>query len=322
MDRKMPILKSKKWLIAAACVLALSMLTVAVCTLSQFDDGQAVFVPSTPAATSAAPSVPPTIPVELPQPTEPEEAWGQTGVITQSVLSKPPVSPVLELNPFKRNDFGKSKGYITCKTEEYWLGVDVSFWQEEIDWVKVEAAGFKFAMVRLGYRGWSKVGKLQIDPRGQENLDGAAAAGLKVGVYFFSQATNAQEAIEEAQYVLELLDGRELDMPIVFDWEVPTEATYVRTRYVKAKTMQACAMAFCQVIKEAGYQPMVYFSQWQGSHQYDLAELRAAGVELWVAMYTRALTYSYKVQMWQYTGEGRVPGIKTKVDIDMYFPNH
>jgi GH25 family lysozyme M1 (1,4-beta-N-acetylmuramidase) len=232
-----------------------------------------------------------------------------------------PQPTTLELNTLKRKDFKKVNGYITCNAEEYWLGIDVSFWQEEIDWEKVAASGVQFAMIRMAYRGWSKDAELQMDVMGEQNLQGAMAAGIKVGVYIYSQATNVQEAVEEAQFLLKLLDGRDLDMPVVFDWEVPVGVN-ARTEKVKAKTIHACALAFCAEIKAAGYQPMVYFNQWQGMAKYNLAELREAGIELWLAMYSKAMTYDYKVQMWQYTSKGRVPGIDGRVDIDLYFPNH
>lgn len=321
MDVKMPILKNKKWMTLVICIGAVFALTVAVFALSQYDDGQIASAPSTPFAATAATTEPDAIPTDPVLPTEPVEEPLRVGATSQSSLSQTPVPPVLELNTLTRKDFGKSNGYITCKTEEYWLGIDVSVWQEDIDWEKVAAAGIQFVMVRIAYRGWGRDGELNIDPRGQANLEGAAAAGLKVGVYLYSQATNVQEAVEEAQFLLELLDGRELDMPVVFDWEVPSNSG-ARTRNVKAKTIHACAMAFCAEIKAAGYQPMVYFNQWQGYAKYDLEELRSAGIELWLAMYTRAMTYTYKVQMWQYTSNGRVPGIDGRVDIDLYFPYH
>lgn len=297
------------------------MLVGAIFALTQRADAQMESFPTAPSDIALLTTLPVCNPTEPEAPTEPVQIPPYEGATTQTSVSQTRVPPVLELNTFKSKDFGKSKGYITCKTEEYWLGVDVSMWQEDIDWEKVAAAGFKFAIIRVAYRGWSKEGKLNMDPKGQENLEGAIAAGLKVGVYIYSQAINVQEAVEEARYVLDLLDGRELDMPIVFDWEIDTDVVS-RARNVKAKTMQACALAFSEEIKAAGYTPMVYFNQWQGTYQYNLAELRAAGVELWLAMFTRAMTYTYKVQMWQYTPEGKVPGIKTKVDIDIYFPYH
>ena len=316
----MPILKSKEWITLVACMVAFSMLTVAVSALPNLDDLYMEYTPgSTPNATIPTTTAP--APTEPVLPSQPPQDHAHIGATLQSNLSQAPVPPTLELNTLKRKDFGKTKGYITCKTEEAWLGIDVSVWQEEIDWETVAASGIKFAMIRVGYRGWGKDAKLQIDPRAEANLKGAKAAGLKVGVYFYSQATSAQEAIEEAKYVLELLDGQKLDMPVVYDWEVPANVD-ARTKNVKAKTIHASAMAFCKTIQEAGYQPMVYFNQWQGSRKYDLAELREAGVELWLAMYENSMTYEYKVQMWQYTETGRVPGIDGNVDIDLYFPNH
>lgn len=335
MDGIMPILKSKEWITIVACMMALAMLTVAVSALPaheyvQMEYTPGVVAPTEPVDTIIPTTVPDIAPTEPVQPTEPTEPTTPTepvekpthlGAISQPSLPQAPLPPVLELNTLKYKDFTKKNGYITCKTEEVWLGIDVSVWQEDIDWEKVAASGVKFAMIRLAYRGWGKEAELQLDPRGEENLKDAMAAGIKVGVYIYSQATNVQEAIEEAQFLLELLDGRKLDMPVVFDWEVPSNSG-ARTKNVKAKTIHACAMAFCAEIKAAGYQPMVYFNQWQGMAKYNLEELRAAGVELWLAMYTRAMTYEYKVQMWQYTSKGKVPGIDGRVDIDLYFPNH
>ena len=333
MDRKTILLKNKKWLAAMLCLLTVIVLGFAIILLEQVADASEMYVPSNPAgtttvvtnpiagATTAAtqaatqPSVMPepdilSKPVIPPQPLLPES------------LPQPPQPPkptFLEYNTFKKKDFAKVNGYITCKTAECWLGVDVSLWQEDINWEKVAKAGVQFAMVRVGYRGWGRLARLREDPYWQKNLEGAAAAGLKVGVYFYSQATSVKEARAEAQYVLKLLDGRKLDMPVVFDWEVPA-ASDARTRNVKAKTIHACAMAFCEEIQAAGYRPMVYFNQWQGYKKYNLAELREAGYELWLAMYTKAMTYDYKVQMWQYTSNGRVPGIDGRVDINLYFP--
>lgn len=320
----MPILKSKEWITLVACMVAFSMLTVAAFALTKNEDTQMEYLPgSTSAALIPSTTVPaPTQSVLPTEPAQPAQDHVHIGATLQPNLTQAPPTSSLELNTLVRKDFGKVNGYITCKTEEAWLGIDVSVWQEEIDWEKVAASGVEFAMIRVAYRGWGKEGKLQMDPRAEENLKGAMAAGLKIGVYIYSQATNVQEAVEEAQYVLELLDGQKLDMPVVFDWEVPDDVSYARTRNVKAKTIQACAMAFCAEIKEAGYQPMVYFNQWQGSKKYDLAALREAGIELWLAMYGNAMTYEYKVQMWQYTETGKVPGIDGYVDIDLYFPNH
>ena len=323
MDLKTPIKRYRKWLILLCCVAVVVALgfTVYALTLPGEQQLEATFpsgsladwIPGTtmPVATLPLPTVPTTQPLLPPA----------SDLTVQPEISLQPDAPVLQINTLRNKDFTKVNGYITCKTEESWLGVDVSVWQEDINWEKVAAAGVKFAMIRLAYRGWGKDGKLNVDPRAEANIQGAMAAGIKVGVYIYSQATNVQEAIEEAQFLLELLDGRPLEMPVVFDWEVPSNSE-ARTRNVKAKTIHACAMAFCGEIKAAGYQPMVYFNQWQGMAKYNLAELREAGIELWLAMYTKAMTYEYKVQMWQYTSKGKVPGIDGRVDLDLYFPYH
>lgn len=253
-----------------------------------------------------------TVPTWNREPALPQEATRPTEEISNKKTA-------LQYNTFTKKDFKKVNGYITCKSAEYWLGIDVSVYQEDIDWERVAQAGVKFVMVRLAYRGWRKDGPIRADTNGLKNIQGAQAAGLKVGVYFYSQAKTVEEAIEEAQFILDLLDDRALEMPVVFDWELPSDST-ARTRRVKAKTIHAMALAFCNEVKQAGYRPMVYFNQRQGRTKYNLAELRAAGIELWLAMYTNAMTYTYKVQMWQYTSNGRVPGIEGRVDIDIYFP--
>lgn len=323
MDLKMPIKKHKKWITLIACFAATVALTVTVLALTLPGGEQMLGVPTASSGGNLFDGDVPqmTDPADVILPSDQLQVPTASGVTAQPSFALAPEPPTLERNTLKRNDFKKVNGYITCKTEEYWLGIDVSVWQEEIDWERVAAAGVKFAMIRIGYRGWSKQAELQVDHRAEENLKGAMDAGIKVGVYLYSQAINVQEAVEEAKFLLELLDGRPLDMPVVFDWETPTNSS-ARSWRVKPKTVHACALAFCAEIKAAGYQPMVYFNQSQGKYFYDLEELRAAGIELWLAMYTKAMTYEYKVQMWQYTGEGRVPGIRTKVDIDLYFPYH
>lgn len=329
MDRKMTLWYNKKW-IAAIFFGAIAVVFAGLLLMVRVNaDEPQLAVPSTPAVQATLPttvgeSVPATqitpsqsvstMPQFQPEPVLPQEATRPTGEVSGE-------KTVLEYNTFTRKDFKKVNGYITCKSAEYWLGIDVSVYQEDIDWERVAQAGVKFVMVRLAYRGWRKDGPIRADTNGLKNIQGAEAAGLKVGVYFYSQATSVAEAIEEAQFILDLLDGRALDMPVVFDWELPSDST-ARTRRVKAKTIHAMALAFCNEVKQAGYRPMVYFNQRQGRTKYNLAELRAAGIELWLAMYTNAMTYTYKVQMWQYTSNGRVPGIEGRVDIDIYFPDN
>lgn len=243
----------------------------------------------------------------------------QPTTTTTAAPTKPP-SPTLAPNPLENNAFTYDEnGYLTCLSAESWLGVDVSEHQGKIDWNQVAQTDVKFAMVRLAYRGWGSEGVIRADARGLENLDGAADAGLQVGVYFFSQAISVEEAIEEARFVLQLLDGRELDMPVVFDWET-VSSEEARTANMKKATLNACALAFCQEIEAAGYDAMVYFNLDLARWKFDLLAIQQAGYDFWLAMYSDSLRYAYQVRMWQYTSEGSVSGIKGRVDLDLYFP--
>ncbi len=231
-----------------------------------------------------------------------------------------PPSPTLAPNPLGNDDFTYNEnGYLTCLRAESWLGVDVSEHQGQIDWEQVAQSDVEFAMIRLGYRGWGKAGVMRPDARGLENLDQATQAGLKVGVYFFSQATSEAEAVEEARFLLQLLEGRKLDMPVVFDWEnVASEEA--RTANMEKSAITACALAFCREIEAAGYDTMVYFYLALAKWKLDLLPLQQAGHDFWLALYSDRLSYAHQVRMWQYANDGTVPGIKTKVDMNLYFP--
>lgn len=249
---------------------------------------------------------------QLPPPTE----RPTTTVTAAPTQPAPTIAP----NPFDSDAFTYDEnGYLTCLAAESWLGVDVSEHQGKIQWDKVAQTDIKFAMVRLAYRGWGAEGVIRSDARGLENLDGAADAGLQVGVYFFSQAISVEEAIEEARFVLQLLDGRELDLPVVFDWETVSSED-ARTANIKKATLNACALAFCREIEAAGYEAMVYFNLDMARWKLDLLAIQEAGYDFWLAMYSDTMRYAYRVGMWQYTNAGSVPGIKGKVDMNLYFP--
>lgn len=195
------------------------------------------------------------------------------------------------------------------------LGVDVSEFQGEVDWYAVKAAGIEFAILRTGYRGMTQ-GLLKEDQCFRQNLEGAANAGLKLGVYFFSQAVTPEEAEEEADYVLEILDGQALTFPVAFDWE-PITGDEARTDGLDGEEMTRCAAAFCKRIEDAGYRPAVYFNQTQGYLRYDLREL--TDYELWLAEYGAVPDFYYHFDLWQYSHTGRVDGIQGDVDLDLAF---
>lgn len=218
-------------------------------------------------------------------------------------------------NPYHSADFQYAGDYLTCLTADSRLGIDVSSHQGVIDWQQVAASGVEFAMIRLGYRGY-ETGVMKVDDFARSNLAAAREAGLDVGVYFFSQAITVEEARQEANFVLAVLEEAQLQMPVVFDWEfIAGEA---RTSGIDSRTLTDCAIAFCQVIQDAGYEPMVYFNQHLAETLLKLEELTE--YDLWLAMYSDQMTYPYQIRMWQYTEEGTVPGIEGSVDINLWLP--
>lgn len=230
-------------------------------------------------------------------------------------MAQEETEPTLEANPYGPEDFVYDGSYLTCTVSGSRLGVDVSEHQEGIDWQQVSQAGMEFAMIRLGYRGYSE-GGLYRDAHALDNLRQARAEGLSVGAYFYSQAVTVEEAREEAELAVSMLEGMDLDMPLVYDWEYVSEEA--RTAGLDARTLTDCALAFCRRVEQAGYRPMVYFNLDLGGRLFLLEEL--SDYDFWLAMYQDRMDYPYRVQMWQYTAQGTVPGIPGEVDLDIYLP--
>lgn len=224
--------------------------------------------------------------------------------------------------PFREYDntlfYEDEKEYMHYDSDayNYETGVDVSVYQGTIDWEKVKAAGIDYAIIRVAGRGWGTEGKLYEDTNFRQNIEGALEAGIPVGVYIFSQAVNATEAIEEAAYVLELIDGYDITYPIVFDWEEVSSSS-ARTKNITTASLVSAAEAFCETIAFAGYEPMVYFNTTCGYGLYDLSEL--TDYPFWYASYSSIPNFYYNFQMWQYTDSGYVDGIAGKVDMNLYF---
>ena len=234
-----------------------------------------------------------------------------------TVPTEPPTTlpPPVE-NTLGPEDFLYENGYLTCTAAPCELGVDVSRYQGDIDWQKVADEGMTFAMIRVAGRGYGTAGGLYTDAKAEENYKGAKAAGLKVGVYVFSQAISVEEAREEARYMLALVRDWDLDLPIVFDWE--RQEGNARTANIDRRTVTDCMLAFCQEIESAGKTPMLYFNPDHSSSMFYIEEVTQ--YKFWLAQYTDWMTYPYEFNMWQYTSTGTVPGIKGTVDINLYFP--
>lgn len=217
-------------------------------------------------------------------------------------------------NPYGPEDFEYAGDYLACTAGAAVLGVDVSSHQGEIDWQQVRDAGMEFAIIRLGYRGYTS-GGVYADENALANLEGARAAGLKVGAYFYSQALDEGEARREAQFCLELLNGQALDLPVVYDWEYAGEDT--RTEDMTSDALMACTRAFCDEVEKAGYEAMIYFNPHLAENLFRLEELQE--YPFWLAMYSDQMTWPWEVEMWQYTATGSVPGIEGDTDINLWF---
>ena len=235
--------------------------------------------------------------------------------ISETEPENPTIPP--DPNPYDRYDFQYDRhNYLKLQNLESFAGVDVSAYQGKIDWKKVKASGIDFAIIRLGYRGYES-GKLVEDDYAKDNLKGAAEAGLKVGAYFFSQALSISETDEELEFMLKILGDTRLDMPVVLDWEIP--ANTARTRNMDARTLTDIQRHFCGQMRDLGYQPMVYFNWHQSEKLYTLSDLEE--YPFWLALYQDRMTYPWKVEMWQYTDKGKVPGIQGNVDLNVYMPD-
>lgn len=228
---------------------------------------------------------------------------------------------------FYWNDAGRLVYSGTDFTTRF--GIDVSAYQNRsipskiIDWNAAKNDGVEFVFARIGFRGTGS-GTLNSDAFYAQNIDGAMAAGLDTGVYFFSQAITVAEAVEEANYVLSLLGGRKLTAPIAYDWEMH-DSTY-RVYGTSSAMATACAKAFCETIEAAGYQAMVYTSSYVAYNKFDLSVLSKYPV--WYPEYKSASSTAlypqlyYRPNYWQFTSKGSVAGLSGNVDCNLQFiPN-
>ena len=204
-------------------------------------------------------------------------------------------------------DFGESG---TLSTGSGSLGIDVSKYQPSINWAAVKSSGVDYVIIRCGYRG-SSTGALIEDPYFKSHIKGAKAAGLKVGVYFFTTAVTEAEAVEEASMCAYLCNGYGLDFPIFMDCESSPRAGY---NGMSASQRTAIIKAFCNTVRSAGYSAGVYANKTWLSSYMNAGEL--SGYKIWLAQYNSAPTYSGKYDMWQYTSKGSVNGISGYVDMN------
>ena len=193
------------------------------------------------------------------------------------------------------------------------LGIDVSTWNGRIDWNQVARSGVSYAIIRAGYRG-SSTGALIRDSAFSRNASGAAAAGIRVGIYIFSQATNEAEAVEEASMAVQLASGYHVSLPIFID----VEGSGGRGDRVSVAQRTANIAAFCRTVENSGYKAGVYANKSWFTHNINVGAL--TGYHIWLAQYAAKPTYTAsRYDIWQYSSSGRINGIKGNVDMNMFY---
>ena len=218
-----------------------------------------------------------------------------------------------DLERFQLDDDGYMR-YSDDNIKNAKLGIDVSGHQGTIDWDQVKEAGIQFAMIRLGYRGYTQ-GGLALDDNYVTNIETALESKMPVGVYFYTQAVSYEEGVEEAQYVLKNIADYKISYPVVIDTE-KMEADGARANDISNEERTDAIVGFCDTIKDAGYTPMIYANRNWYAQNLDMDRL--GDYQLWLAQYSNVPDFPYLFTGWQYTSEGSVPGISGSVDIDVW----
>lgn len=228
------------------------------------------------------------------------------------------------LDELKRNTYVKDNFVVTDdELLEYYdgnslisrKGIDVSQYQGKIDWKKVAKDDIEYALIRLGIRGYTE-GEIKEDENFNTNIKGALANNIDAGVYFFTQATSVKEAEEEAEFVLDALEPYNITYPVVLDVET-VNSDNARTKDLTKEERTEYAIAFCNMIKNAGYTPMIYGNLKSFMLLLDIEQLE--DYDKWFAGYDTELYFPYDFKIWQYTDKGKVSGIDTDVDINISF---
>lgn len=197
-------------------------------------------------------------------------------------------------------------------------GIDVSKYQGEIDWEAVKNDGIDYAIIRVGIRGYSEGGIIE-DEYFRQNIEGAIANEIPVGAYFFTQAVNEEEALEEADFVIEMLQGYQLTYPVYLDIE-DVKKEDCRTNGLTVEERTNIVKVFLERIREAGYEPALYGNMKSFLLMVDLASLEQ--YDKWFAGYTLPIYYPYEYKMLQYSEKGRVAGISAAVDVNICFKDY
>lgn len=230
-----------------------------------------------------------------------------------------PISDELAHNTYNPEQFALDSDQVMSYYENgdriSHKGIDVSRYQGKIDWEKVAQDEVEYAFIRLGIRGYTE-GAIQEDEQFEANIKGARRNDIDVGVYFFTQATSVEEAEEEAQYVLDMIEPYRVDYPVVVDVEAVSNAN-ARTRDLTKEERTQYCIAFCETIRNAGYTPMIYGNLKTFMLMLDIEQLE--DYDKWFAYYDEQFYFPYEFKIWQYTDGGKVSGIGTDVDLNISF---
>lgn len=221
--------------------------------------------------------------------------------------------------PQENESTGKLEGtadYVLENGTKARKGIDVSTYQGDINWQQVKNTDIDFAIIRLGFRGY-ETGKIVLDNKYENNVQGSINAGIDTGVYFFTEAINEKEAIEEADFVIENLKGYNINMPVVLDVEESASPDKTRTKDVTPEQRTKNVIAFCERIEQAGYKTMIYGNLKSFMIMMKFEELEK--YDKWFAYYRFPFHFPYKIKMWQYTSTERVDGINGDVDVNIMF---
>lgn len=229
-----------------------------------------------------------------------------------------PITDDIEHHGFGDEDFEiGDDGFLQYvgddSTVEIKNGIDVSRFQGEINWEKVKASGIDFAIIRAGLRGTTE-GKLLTDDFFEDNIEGATENGIDVGVYFYSQAVNKEEAEEEVQLILDLIEPYKVTYPVVIDIE-SAESDSARTANLTTDDYELVVKTFCDMVSNAGYTPMIYGNVKSFTLLMDAIDVD--DYDIWIAYYGTPLYYPYHFNIWQYTSSGKVDGIDGDVDLNI-----
>lgn len=221
------------------------------------------------------------------------------------------VKEKIETEPPKETEKLDIADVITnYKNENTKIGIDVSKWQGEIDWHEVKNSGVEFAIIRMGYQ-TDYDGEYKVDPYFVQNIQGAKAVGLPVGLYFYSYSKTVNQAREQAEWVKTQLRSYEIDMPIAFDWE---SWSSFNTTGMSLYTINKSANVFLDTLADSGYKGMLYSSK-----NYLEKIWYPTKYETWLAQYNSKATYTGEYSIWQMSSTGKVNGIKGDVDIDIMY---